>query len=92
MTHNYWDDRNEEQRRRDFEGDVFYEAWRRGLNPDRATDCAMDCYHDGRTPDQCINGYEVAGGVRSMCSDAWNSCSTCPRSSGICSTSSWSKE
>lgn len=59
MTHNYWDDRNEEQRRRDFEGDVFYEAWRRGLNPDRATDCAMDCYHDGRTPDQCINGYEA---------------------------------
>jgi len=43
--------------RREFEGDVFYEAWRRGLNPDRAVQCADDCYCDGRTPEQCVDGY-----------------------------------
>lgn len=52
-------DRTEQQRRRDFESDVFFEAWRRGLNPDRATDCAQDCYWDGRSPEQCVDGYEA---------------------------------
>lgn len=56
-----WNDRDntEQQRRREFENDVFYDAWRRGLNPDRATECAMDCYWEGRTPEQCVDGYEA---------------------------------
>lgn len=49
--------RNDERRK--YEGDVFYEAWRRGLNPDRATDCATDCFYDGRSPEQCVDGYEA---------------------------------
>ena len=44
--------------RRKFEGDVFYEAWRRGLDPDRATQCADDCYYDGRSPESCVDGYQ----------------------------------
>lgn len=56
-----WDDRDrsEESRRREFESEVFYEAWRRGLNPDRATDCAQDCYWDHRSPEECVDGYEA---------------------------------
>lgn len=41
-----------------FEYDVFYEAWTRGLNPDRATECASDCYYAGRTASECVDGYE----------------------------------
>lgn len=56
-----WNDRDntEQERRREFENDVFYDAWRRGLNPDRATECAMDCYWEGRSPEQCVDGYEA---------------------------------
>lgn len=43
--------------RREFEADVFYDAWSRGLNPDRATQCADDCYYDGRTASECVDGY-----------------------------------
>ncbi len=43
--------------RRKFENDVFYDAWSRGLNPDRATECADDCYYDGRTASECVDGY-----------------------------------
>lgn len=43
--------------RRKFEGDVFYEAWARGLNPDRAVECASDCYYDRRTPSECVDGF-----------------------------------
>lgn len=50
--------RHNKDERREFEGDVFVEAWRRGLNPDRASDCASDCYYEGRTPTQCVDGYE----------------------------------
>lgn len=42
----------------EFRGDVFYEAWRRGLNPDRAVDCASDCFYDGRSPSECVDGFE----------------------------------
>lgn len=41
---------------RKFEGDVFYEAWSRGINPDRAAECAYDCYRDGITPTECVDG------------------------------------
>lgn len=50
-------DRNRDDERRQFESDVTYEAWSRGLNPDRAADCATDCYYDGRTPTECVDGY-----------------------------------
>lgn len=50
-----WERRREE--RRQFENDVFYEAWRRGYDPDRASHCAADCYEEGRTADQCVDGY-----------------------------------
>lgn len=43
--------------RREFEADVFYEAWRRGYDPDRAVACADDCYYNDRTPEQCVDGY-----------------------------------
>lgn len=43
--------------RRKYENDVFYEAWARGLDPDRATECAEDCYYDGRSPEACVDGY-----------------------------------
>jgi len=58
-----WDESYEDRRdrereeRRQFEGDVFYDAWRRGLNPDRAVECADDCRDAGRTPEQCVDGY-----------------------------------
>jgi hypothetical protein len=48
-------DREREERRR-FEGDVFYDAWRRGLDPDRAVECADDCREAGRTAEQCVDG------------------------------------
>lgn len=48
--------RRDEQR--EFENDVFYEAWRRGLDPDRAVQCADDCYWDGKTPEDCVNEYQ----------------------------------
>lgn len=41
-----------------YEMDVFYEAWRRGLNPDNAVNCADDCYWNQRTPEQCVDGYQ----------------------------------
>lgn len=43
--------------RRNYEADVFYAAWRRGLDPDRATECADDCYWNGRTPTECVDGF-----------------------------------
>lgn len=43
---------------RKYENDVFYEAWSRGLNPDRAVECAEDCYWNGREPEQCVDGYQ----------------------------------
>lgn len=45
-----------EEARREYRADVFYEAWRSGIDPDRAADCANDCYYDGRTPEQCVAG------------------------------------
>lgn len=45
-------------KRRKFEEDVAYEAWARGLNPDRATECAEDCYYAGRTADECVDGLQ----------------------------------
>ncbi len=50
-----WERRKEE--RREFEGDVAYEAYRRGYDPDRASRCAGDCYDEGRTAEECVNGY-----------------------------------
>lgn len=47
----------EREERRQYEGDVFYDAWRRGLNPGRAVECAEDCYYAGRSPEQCVDGY-----------------------------------
>lgn len=47
--------RRDEQQ--EFKDDVIYEAWRRGLNPDRAVECADDCYWNDRTPEQCVDGY-----------------------------------
>lgn len=35
--------------------DVFYEAWRRGVDPDWAADCAEDCYYDGWSPEECVD-------------------------------------
>jgi len=46
-----------ESDRRKFEGDVAYEAWRRGLNPDRAVECADDCYWDRKTPEECVEAF-----------------------------------
>ena len=45
---------------REFEHDVFYEAWRAGMNPDRAVECASDCYWDGKTPQECVEGHARA--------------------------------
>jgi hypothetical protein len=48
----------EERRReeREYQADVEYEAWRRGINPDRASECASDCYYDGKTASECVDG------------------------------------
>lgn len=43
--------------RRKYESDVWYEAWRRGYDADRATKCAEDCYYAHRTPEECVEGY-----------------------------------
>ena len=57
-----WDESYEDRRareheeRRKYDGDVVYEAWRRGLNSDRAADCADDCYYAGRSPEECVDG------------------------------------
>lgn len=48
---------NSNDERRKFSSDVFVEAWSRGLNPDRATDCADDCYYGGRSASECVDGY-----------------------------------
>ena len=60
------DPRDREAERREYEGDVFYESWRRGLNPDRAVECAYDCYWDGKSVEQCVD--ETAIRVRSEAS------------------------
>ena len=39
-----------------YESEVFYEAWRRGVDPERATQCASDCYYDRRSPEECVDG------------------------------------
>lgn len=54
-----WRDRMDRQReeRRQYENDVWYEAWRNGYNPDRATECAQDCYEAQRSLEQCVEGY-----------------------------------
>ena len=44
---------------REYEGDVFYEAWRRGMDPDRAVRCANDCYWDGKTASECVDGTAI---------------------------------
>ena len=49
--------RNRDEEIRKYEGDVYYDAWRRGLNPDRAVDCARDCYWDGCQPEECVDGF-----------------------------------
>ena len=41
-----------------YEADVYYEAWRRNENPDRAVDCAQDCYWEGHSADECVDGYQ----------------------------------
>jgi N-methylhydantoinase B/oxoprolinase/acetone carboxylase alpha subunit len=43
--------------RRKFESDVFYEAWVRGYDAERAAQCADDCYWNHRTPEQCVDDY-----------------------------------
>lgn len=48
--------RDEDDRWDRYRGDVFYEAWRRGIDPDRAADCARDCFYDGRSAEECVNG------------------------------------
>lgn len=50
------------ERQREYRSDVFYEAWRRGLDPDRAADCADDCYYDSKTPTECVD--ETARAIR----------------------------
>lgn len=55
-----WSDTSDEDTRRDkrreYEGDVFYDAWRRGIDPDRAVQCASDCYYDGKSAEECVDG------------------------------------
>jgi len=55
-----WSDRDSferrEEERREYRADVFYEAWRRGIDPDRASECASDCYYDGRSASECVDG------------------------------------
>lgn len=42
--------------RSEYESEVFYEAWRRGIDPDRAVRCADDCYYDRRSAEECVDG------------------------------------
>ena len=44
----------EREERRRFEADVYYEAWRQGRDPDRYSECAEDCYYDGKSPQECV--------------------------------------
>jgi hypothetical protein len=44
------------QEEREYQADVEYEAWRRGMNPDRASACASDCYYHGKTASECVDG------------------------------------
>ena len=57
-----WYDDDERSRRdeerRQYSGDVFYEAWKRGIDPDRASECASDCYYDGKSASECVDGTE----------------------------------
>lgn len=47
-----WEERDRE--RREYEGDVYYEVWSRGGNPDAVYyDCVLDCYYDGREAAAC---------------------------------------
>lgn len=48
---------NRESERREYEADVFYEAWRRGYNPDNAVACAYDCYYEGKAASECVQEY-----------------------------------
>lgn len=49
------EEQREEQRRH--EGDVAYEVWRRGGNPDRVDyERVTDAYHDGRTVEDVAQG------------------------------------
>jgi hypothetical protein len=42
----------------DFLGDVYYEVWRRGGNPDRVDeDRVLDCMYDGRSAEECADRY-----------------------------------
>lgn len=47
------EERREEERR--YEADVYYEAWRSGMDPERAVSCALDCYDAGRTAEECVS-------------------------------------
>lgn len=57
----YWDEPSEDrwarqrEEERRYESDVFYDAWRRGMDPDRAVECAHDCYREGVSPEQCVD-------------------------------------
>lgn len=45
-------------KRDEFFGDAVYEAWRSGRDSDRITrDCTDDCYYEGRSPEQCVQGF-----------------------------------
>lgn len=40
--------------RDDYFGDVVYEVWRSGGNPDAVDrDCTDECFYDRREPDEC---------------------------------------
>ncbi len=42
--------------RADYHGDVIYEVWRSGGNPDRVSDdCIADCYDGGREAEACAH-------------------------------------
>lgn len=44
----------ERKARQEYAGDVMYEVWRSGGNPDLVDyDCTDDCYYDGRDSDSC---------------------------------------
>ncbi len=45
-----------DERRRKYESDVYYEAWRRGRNPDAIDpDELNDCYHDRIEPFDAVD-------------------------------------
>jgi len=47
----------ERDERNEYRADVYYEAWRRGYDPERAVECADDCRMNGRYPSECVDGY-----------------------------------